>query len=56
MPFGEIFLIGLIRPFLDLLPLIYIPLSIYLFIRFALLLQRAVPEAEKAWASETKTA
>jgi hypothetical protein len=36
------------------LPVLYIPLSVYVFIRFALLMRTAAPEAEKSWASETK--
>lgn len=41
-------------PLLHLLPLVYIPLSVYLFARGAVLLNRAIPHAEAAWAAETK--
>ncbi len=54
LPLYAIWIFALLRPLANILPLAYIPLSIYLFIRFALMLQKAVPEAEKAWASETK--
>jgi len=39
---------------LYVLPVLYIPLSVYLFVRFALLMSKAAPEAEKSWASESK--
>jgi hypothetical protein len=51
---GLYFLAFLIVPLLYVLPVLYIPLSVYLFIRFALLMRKAAPEAEKSWASETK--
>jgi hypothetical protein len=51
---GLYFLTFLIVPLLYVLPVLYIPLSVYLLIRFALLMSRAAPEAEKSWASETK--
>jgi hypothetical protein len=54
LPFFAFWIFALLRPLANLLPIVYIPLSIYLFVRFALMLQRAVPEAEKAWASETR--
>lgn len=52
-PFIGFWVLMLARPLIDLLPLAYLPLAIYLFIRFALLTQRAIPDAERAWASET---
>ena len=53
-PFLGIWFLYMLAPLAYILPILYIPLSIYLFIRFALLLSRAAPEAEKSWASETK--
>jgi hypothetical protein len=53
-PFIGLYFLWLLVPFAEFLPVIYIPVSIYLFIRFALLMQAAAPEAEKSWASETK--
>jgi hypothetical protein len=53
-PFIGLYFLYLVAPLLHFLPLIYIPLSIYLFARFALLLRHAVPHAEAAWAAETK--
>jgi len=53
-PFLGIWFLYMLAPLAYILPILYIPLSVYLFIRFALLLSRAAPEAEKSWASETK--
>jgi hypothetical protein len=53
-PFLGLYLFYLVAPLLHFLPVIYIPLSVYLFARFALLLRQAVPHAEAAWAAETK--
>lgn len=53
-PFIGVYFLYLLSPLVYILPLLYVPLSVYLFIRFALLLSRAAPEAEKSWASETK--
>ncbi len=53
-PFFGIWFLYLLSPLAYIVPILYIPLSIYLFIRFALLLSRAAPEAEKSWASESK--
>ncbi|MGN6625894.1 MAG: hypothetical protein ACTHLN_04680, partial [Tepidisphaeraceae bacterium] len=44
----------LVSPLLNLLPIVYIPISIYLFARCAWLLRQAVPHAEAAWAAETQ--
>ena len=55
-PFIGFWILMLARPLIDLLPLAYLPLAIYLFVRFALLLRRAIPDAEHAWASETRPA
>lgn len=56
VPFIGLWIFMLARPLVDLLPLAYLPLAVYLFVRFALLLHRAIPDAERAWASETKPA
>ena len=53
-PIFGIWFLYILSPLAYILPILYIPLSIYLFIRFALLMSRAAPEAEKSWASETK--
>lgn len=53
-PFVGLFFLAVFGSLLNLLPIVYLPLSVYLFVRFALLLQRAIPEAERAWASETR--
>ncbi|MFT3785454.1 MAG: hypothetical protein QM770_04730 [Tepidisphaeraceae bacterium] len=45
----------MLSPLAALLPIAYVPLSVVLLIRFALMLQRAAPEAETNWASETRT-
>jgi hypothetical protein len=53
-PFFGIWFLYLLSPLVYLLPLAYIPLSVYLFVRFALLLQRAAPDAESHWAKESR--
>jgi hypothetical protein len=53
-PFIGIYFLYLLSPLAYILPVLYIPLSVYLFIRFAMLLSKAAPDAEKHWASETK--
>ena len=54
-PFLGLYAISLLWPLLHFLPLIYIPLSVYIFARCAWLLSRAAPHAEAAWAAETKS-
>jgi hypothetical protein len=54
-PFIGFWVFMLARPLIDLLPLAYLPLAVYLFVRFALLLHRAIPDAERAWGSETRS-
>jgi hypothetical protein len=53
-PFIGLWFLYLLSPLVSLLPLVYIPLSIYLFIRFALLMQAAAPIAEAEWKSESR--
>jgi hypothetical protein len=55
-PFFGLWIFYMLAPLAHFLPLIYIPLSIYLFARFAVILRQAVPHAEAAWAAETKPA
>lgn len=54
-PFLGLWMFYLVSPLLYLLPLAYIPLSIFLFARIAVLMQQAAPHAEQAWASESAT-
>jgi hypothetical protein len=53
-PFFGLWIFYLVSPLLHFLPLVYIPLSIYLFARCAWLLKQAAPHAEAEWAAETK--
>lgn len=53
-PFLGLWVFYLVSPLLNLLPIVYIPVSIYLFARCAWLLRQAVPHAEAAWAAETQ--
>lgn len=54
-PLLGLWFLYLLSPLLYLLPLVYIPLSIYLIVRCAILLKKAAPEAEQTWASESVT-
>ncbi|MDB5327969.1 MAG: hypothetical protein JWM57_3538 [Phycisphaerales bacterium] len=53
-PFLGLWMFYLVSPLLYFLPLIYIPLSIYLFARCGRLLTQAIPHAEATWAAESK--
>ncbi len=53
-PIFGLWFLYLLTPLLHFLPLIYIPLSVYLLARCGYILNRAVADAESTWANETK--
>jgi hypothetical protein len=53
VPFFGLYLILSLFPFLEFLPLIYLPVSAVLFVWFALAFRKAATSAEVSWASET---
>jgi hypothetical protein len=55
-PFIGMFLIFQFAWLLDFIPVLYLPVSVGLFIRFAILFRRAAVHAEEHWRTETATA